>query len=82
MLKIEKYFLVAYLIFFNSFLFTSQVNAYIDPSAVTYTAQAIAAIVIAIGSSLTIFKHKIISLFKKNKDKKRKIIIYEDIMKD
>ena len=39
---------------------------YIDPSAVTYTAQAVAAVVVAIGALITVFRHKIVSFFKKN----------------
>ena len=40
---------------------------YIDPSAVTYTAQAIAAVVVAIGALITVFRHKIVAFFKKDK---------------
>ena len=40
---------------------------YIDPSAVTYTAQAIAAVVVALGALATVFRHKIAAFFKKNK---------------
>ena len=38
---------------------------YIDPSAVTYTAQAIAAVVVALGALATVFRHKIAAFFKK-----------------
>ena len=38
-----------------------------DPSAVTYTAQAIAAVVVALGALATVFRHKIAAFFKKNK---------------
>ena len=38
---------------------------YIDPSAVTYTAQAIAAVVVAVGALITVFRHKIVSFFRK-----------------
>ena len=48
------------------------VHAYIDPSAVTYLIQAIAAVVIAIGACLTIFRHKIAAFFKKNKEETKK----------
>ena len=40
---------------------------YIDPSAVTYTAQAIAAVVVAIGALATVFRHKIAAFFKRDK---------------
>ena len=48
---------------------------YIDPSAVTYTAQAIAAVVVALGAIITVFRHKIVAFFKKDKtqDTKREI---------
>lgn len=39
---------------------------YIDPSAVTYTAQAIAAVVVALGALITIFRHKIVAFFRKD----------------
>ncbi len=53
---------------------------YIDPSAVTYTAQAIAAVVVAIGALITVFRHKIVAFFKKDKTEtvKREIHIKED----
>lgn len=52
---------------------------YIDPSAVTYVIQAVAAVVVAIGACLTIFRHKIAALFKKNKDtEKKEIHVVED----
>ena len=45
---------------------------YIDPSAVTYTAQAIAAVVVAIGALATVFRHKIAAFFKKEKGESTK----------
>lgn len=48
-------------------LFTLEVHAYIDPSVVTYLIQGIAGVLIALGAALTIFRHKIAALFKKNK---------------
>ena len=53
---------------------------YIDPSAVTYTAQAIAAVVVAIGALITVFRHKIVAFFKKDKGEaaKREIHVRED----
>ena len=63
---------------FNLFTITSE--AYIDPSAVTYIIQAVAGVVIAIGAALTIFRHKIIAFFKKNKgeEEKREVHFIED----
>ena len=53
---------------------------YIDPSAVTYTAQAIAAVVVALGALITVFRHKIVAFFKKDnaQNAKREIHIKED----
>lgn len=56
----------------------NSVLLYIDPSAVSYVIQAVAAVVIAIGACLTIFRHKIVSFFKKNKDKEKKEIHFKD----
>lgn len=53
--------------------------AYIDPSAVTYTAQAIAAVVVALGALITVFRHKIVALFKKKGETtKREIHLKDD----
>lgn len=56
-------------------------HAYIDPSAVTYIIQAVAAAFIAIGALVTVFRHKIVALFKKGKKEteKREIHIKEDV---
>ena len=53
---------------------------YIDPSAVTYTAQAVAAVVVALGALITVFRHKIVAFFKKDKTQntKREIHIKDD----
>lgn len=53
---------------------------YIDPSAVTYTAQAVAAVVVALGALITVFRHKIVAFFKKDKGEtaKREIHVKED----
>lgn len=58
-----------FIYFFSCFftLFTIQVHAYIDPSAVTYVIQAVAGVLIALGAAFTIFRHKIFAFFKKNK---------------
>ena len=70
-------------IFFLVFLFSVSVSAsaeYIDPSAVTYTAQAIAAVVVALGALVTVFRHKIVAFFKKDKGEtaKREIHLKDD----
>ena len=58
--------------------------AYIDPSAVTYIIQAVAAAFIAIGAVLTVFRHKIASFLKRGKktSEKREIHIKEDMDED
>ena len=58
-----------FMYFFSCFftLFTNYAHAYIDPSAVTYVIQAVAGVLIALGAAFTIFRHKIVAFFKKNK---------------
>ncbi len=55
-------------------------HAYIDPSAVTYIIQAVAAAFIAVGALITVFRHKILAFFKKGKKgtEKREIHLKED----
>ena len=47
-----------YFFVFGILLFTINVNAYIDPSVMTYTIQAIAGIAIAIGAVVSIYYRK------------------------
>lgn len=56
-------------------------HAYIDPSAVTYIIQAVAAVFIALGAVITVFRHKIFAFFKKKskKNTKREIHLKDDI---
>lgn len=56
------YFFTCFWMFFSNVSF-----AYIDPSAVTYVVQAVAAVFIALGAILTVFRHKIAKFFKKGK---------------
>lgn len=56
------YFFTCFWMFFSNYSF-----AYIDPSAVTYVVQAVAAVFIALGAIFTVFRHKIAQLFKKGK---------------
>ena len=52
---------------------------YIDPSAVTYVIQAVGAAVIALGAVITVFRHKIMSFFKKGSgEEQKKEIHFED----
>lgn len=55
-------------------------HAYIDPSAVTYIIQAVAAAFIAVGALVTVFRHKIFAFFKKGKktSEKREIHMKDD----
>lgn len=61
-------------------MFSMNAHAYIDPSAVTYVIQAIAAVFIALGAVVTVFRHKIMAFFKRNSKKsaKREIHMKED----
>lgn len=53
---------------------------YIDPSAVTYIIQAVAAVFIALGAVLTVFRHRIVKFFKKGKtEEKREIHVAQDM---
>ena len=68
-----------FVFFFVCFAVICTVSAsaeYIDPSAVTYTAQAIAAVVVAIGALATVFRHKIAAFFKKEKGEGTKRAIH------
>ena len=71
-----------FIYFFSCFfaLFTNYAHAYIDPSAVTYVIQAVAAVFIALGAVITVFRHKIAAFFRKNtkKGEKREIHVKED----
>lgn len=66
--------------FFTGFfvILTKNAFAYIDPSAVTYGVQAIAAVVVALGAVLAIFRHKIAAFFKKGKKEEKAEIKFED----
>ncbi len=70
------YFFTCWWIFFSI-----DAQAYIDPSAVTYVIQAVAAVFIALGAVVTVFRHKIFAFFKKNskKNTKREIHLKEDV---
>lgn len=66
--------------FFTGFfvILSADAKAYIDPSAVTYGVQAIAAVVVALGAVLAIFRHKIAAFFKKGKKEEKAEIHFED----
>lgn len=74
--------LLSFLYFFTCFYsyFTMYAHAYIDPSAVTYIIQAVAAVFIALGAILTVFRHRIAQFFKKSKTEgKKEIHVEEDL---
>lgn len=56
------YFFTCFWMFFSNYSF-----AYIDPSAVTYAVQAVAAVFVALGAIIAVFRHKIMQFFKKGK---------------
>ena len=72
-LKVAKfmYFFTAGLMLFSNYAY-----AYIDPSAVTYIIQGVAAVVIAAGALLTVFRHKIMAFFKKGKGDQQRVEIH------
>ena len=76
----KKILRFAYLFLCISVILTVNAFAYIDPSAVTYTAQAIAAVVVALGALVTVFRHKIVAFFRKGKGEtaKREIHVREE----
>lgn len=76
-LKISKF---AYFFTACFVMLSIHAHAYIDPSAVTYIIQAVAAAFIAIGALVTVFRHKIMAFFKKGKktSEKREIHVKED----
>ena len=80
------FFNIAKFIYFFSamFIMTSFYSqAYIDPSATTYVIQAVGAVIIALGAVLTVFRHKIVSFFKKGKGtEEKKEIHFEDDTKE
>lgn len=77
-LKITKF---AYFFTACFVMLSIHAHAYIDPSAVTYIIQAVAAAFIAVGALLTVFRHKILAFFKKGKKEteKREIHVKEDV---
>ena len=77
----KKFFETVILILVFSLSMSVSASAeYIDPSAVTYTAQAVAAVVVALGALLTVYRHKIVAFFKKDKAEtaKREIHLKEE----
>lgn len=55
---IKKIFIFSYFTLFTTLLTTKNVKAYIDPSVMTYTIQAVAGIAIAVGAGIGIYFRK------------------------
>ena len=72
--------LTKFMYFFTCWWIILSINAhaYIDPSAVTYIIQAVAAVFIALGAMATVFRHKIFAFFKKSKKSTKKEIHLKD----
>lgn len=49
----------------GAILLSNTAHAYIDPSTTTYIIQAVAGILIAVGASFTVFRHKITAAWRK-----------------
>lgn len=62
-------------------LFSGHAYAYIDPSAVTYMIQALAALAIAAGASFTVLRQRIVRMLRGRTGtvKKKKITLTEEI---
>lgn len=78
LLKVSKF---AYFFTACFLMMSTYAHAYIDPSAVTYIIQAVAAAFIAVGALVTVFRHKIFSFLKKGKkeNEKKEIHVKEDV---
>ena len=63
--KILKMAAFAYLFGSSAMLLSGTAHAYIDPSTTTYIIQVVAGILVAIGASFTIFRHKITAAWRK-----------------
>lgn len=63
--KIFKIAIFVYFFASSSLLFSGTAHAYIDPSTTTYIIQVVAGVLVAIGASFTIFRHKITAAWRK-----------------
>lgn len=59
MKKTTKIIFTLFMIISFMFLFSDNVNAYIDPSVMTYTIQAVAGVAIAVGAFIGIYFRKV-----------------------
>lgn len=62
LLKIGSF---CYYFFCGAILLSNTAHAYIDPSTTTYIIQTIAGILIAVGASFAVFRHKITAAWRK-----------------
>jgi len=80
-----KFFETIYFCFFINLMLTKNVRAYIDPSVMTYTIQAVAGIAIAIGAAVSIYfrraKKKINNKFNIDENKNKEVESDEIVVK-
>ena len=83
--KMFKVFGIIYFGFFINLMLTKNVKAYIDPSVMTYTIQAVAGIAIAIGAAVGIYfrraKKKLGSKFNIDENKNKEVESDEIVIK-
>lgn len=83
--KVFKIFEIAYFCFFINLMLIRNVKAYIDPSVMTYTIQAVAGIAIAIGAAVGIYfrraKKKINSKLNIDENKNKEVESDEIVIK-
>lgn len=63
--KLLKLGSFCYYFFCGLMLLSYTAHAYIDPSTTTYIIQTVAGVLIALGASFTIFRHKIVAAWRK-----------------
>ena len=83
--KIFKIFGIIYFSIFINVMLTKNVRAYIDPSVMTYTIQAVAGIAIAIGAAVGIYfrraKKKLSTKFNIDENKNKEVESDEIVVK-
>lgn len=63
--KLWKLIVFTYYFVCSTVMLSGVASAYIDPSTTTYIIQAVAGVLIALGASITIFRHKIVAAWRK-----------------
>ncbi|MBR1739856.1 MAG: hypothetical protein IJ737_06150 [Ruminococcus sp.] len=74
----KKLFRFAFYFVCISSMLTQTAYAYLDPATTTYIWQAVCGIVIAIGTAVGIYWHKIKKAFKKNKEEPEKLNLADE----